>query len=88
LEVFYSSKYKKDLKNMRKRSDFKEEELDKVVNALVRKQPLNKKYKDHPLAGEWKGYRDCHVQNDVVLFYKIEDGVLHLARLHAHANFL
>ena len=28
------------------------------------KQPLDSKYKDHKLVGNWKGHRECHIEPD------------------------
>ncbi|MPX07613.1 type II toxin-antitoxin system YafQ family toxin [Moraxella catarrhalis] len=44
------------------------------------------KYKDHAPTGNWQGWCDCHVANDLVLIYKIDDGILHLARLNSHSE--
>jgi mRNA interferase YafQ len=32
---------------------------------------LPKRYKDHPLKGNWKGYRDAHIEPDWLLIYRI-----------------
>ena len=40
--------------------------------------PLPAKYSDHPLHGDKRGYRDCHIQDDWVLIYKIDKNVLTL----------
>jgi len=45
--------------------------LIEVIRKLTEEKPLEAKYCDHPLKGEWKGFRDCHIQNDWVLIYKI-----------------
>ncbi len=42
------------------------------------KIPLDEKYKDHPLSGNYKGYRECHIQPDWLLIYLIEDDILTL----------
>ena len=43
--------------------------LTDVLHALVRDTPLEEKYRDHPLSGEWTGFRDRHVKPDLVLIY-------------------
>ena len=47
--------------------------LRKVMDMIVNEQPLPEKYEDHPIHGEWEGSRDCHIQGDWVLIYKIND---------------
>ena len=37
--------------------------------------PLPAEWKDHPLKGEWAGYRECHVGGDFLLVYKVDDEV-------------
>lgn len=41
---------------------------------------------DHPLAGNWKHFRDCHIEPDWLLVYKIEGEDLHLTRTGTHAD--
>lgn len=60
--------------------------LIEVLGCLTRQEPLPAKYKDHALTGNYKGWRDCHVQNDLVLIYRIDDDTLHLARLNSHSE--
>ncbi|MBR5704857.1 MAG: type II toxin-antitoxin system YafQ family toxin [Deltaproteobacteria bacterium] len=44
-------------------------------------------FRDHPLIGDWHGYRECHLKPDLLLIYKTsEAGVLWLARLGSHAE--
>ena len=62
-------------------------DLKPVLEALVRDQPLDPRHRDHPLAGEWKDHRDCHVKPDLVLIYrKPDDATLQLIRLGSHSE--
>jgi len=36
--------------------------LDKVMGMIVMEQPLPPHYEDHPLSGNWKGCRECHIE--------------------------
>ena len=49
-----------------------------------------KQYLDHTLKGNRKGFRDCHIQNDWVLIYKIDKNVLTLilSETGTHADIL
>ncbi len=62
--------------------------LTEVMEKLVKEQPLEAKYCDHPLKGDWKGFRDCHVMGDWVLIYKIdkEKKKIVFARLGSHSE--
>jgi len=57
-----------------------------ILNSLIADEVLHQKYKDHQLTGNLKEYRDCHVQNDLVLLYqKIEDRLI-LCRIGTHSE--
>jgi mRNA interferase YafQ len=61
--------------------------LPAVLTLLATDTPLPAKYVDHPLRGEWKDFRDCHVKPDLVLIYrKPAADVLQLARLGSHSE--
>lgn len=63
-------------------------EWAEVVTCLVQRVPLPDKYRDHALTGNLKGFRDCHVKNDLVLLYKIshDDQTLELHYLDTHSE--
>ncbi len=87
LTIYRSSRFKKDVKRLKKRgADFGE--LKTVIRMLQRGETLPPKYKDHPLKGEYKGCRDCHLAFDWVLIYAIfeDEGELALIRTGTHAD--
>ena len=49
-------------------------------------QGLPERYKDHPLKGDWKGYRDAHVGPHWLLIYRVVGDELHLVRTGTHAD--
>ncbi len=64
------------------------EKLKKVVRLLVEEQLLPDRYRDHSLVGDWAGYRDCHIESDWLLLYKInlDEKILTLARTGTHSD--
>ena len=34
---------------------------------------LKRAYRDHSLKGNWKGYRECHIDADWLLIYRVEN---------------
>lgn len=60
--------------------------LQSVVNILVHRLPLQAKHRDHPLSGEWDGYRDCHIEPDWILIYHSTASELILERTGTHAD--
>lgn len=85
LEIFRTSKFKKDFKIIKKRH-WDIEKLKKVIIILIEKEELPTEYKDHSLQGIYKGYRDCHIEPDWILIYKIENNILYLARTGSHSD--
>ena len=76
-ELILTGKFKKGLKLARKRG-LDIELLEDVVDKLQKDIPLEEKYKDHDLKGNWKGFRECHIQPDWLLIYLKEKEVLTL----------
>ena len=76
-DVIQTRTFRKSLKRMVKRGKEKSKLL-KVVNMLARGIPLPPEYKDHALSGNLAGLRDCHIENDWVLLYFIQDNILTL----------
>ena len=80
-----TSAYKKDLKRVTRRS-YDLTLLADVLNALCADRHLSTARRDHPLKGEWKGWRECHIQPDWLLIYKTTDSEVLLARTGTHAD--
>jgi mRNA interferase YafQ len=57
------------------------------VAMLAADQPLPRRNVDHPLSGEWRDFRDCHIRPDLVLIYRKPDATsLELVRLGSHSE--
>jgi mRNA interferase YafQ len=59
-------------------------ELKTIIESLVMGQPLDSKYKDHKLVGNWKGLREYHVEPDWLLIYRINGDNLELVQTGSH----
>lgn len=80
-----STRFRRDIKRLqRQRKDLFR--LEVVVNNLVGNAPLAEQYRDHALKGNWKGLRECHIQPDWLLVYRIEGEELQLVRTGSHAE--
>ena len=86
-EIYPTAKYRSDVK-LAKRRGYDLSLLTDVVCILASGEPLPKRYLDHPLSGNYNGYRECHVTSDWLLIYKIENNrlVLILARTGTHSD--
>ena len=87
LDIILSNQFKKDLKTAKKRG-YNLDLLDEVVTKLSNKQLLEAKNRDHELSGIYKGFRECHIQPDWLLVYRINnnDLILFLSRTGTHSD--
>ena len=89
LDIRFSVQFKKDFKHALKQG-LSEEKLTKVLEYLVNDRPLPRKYRDHALAGsrKYKNARECHIQPDWLLIYRIlkSELVLELLRTGSHSD--
>lgn len=85
LEIELTNSIKKDLKKYKHQKEVLLE-LQKIIELLVNKRSLPTKLRDHNLTGNWFNHRECHVKNDVLLIYKIEDNILFLSRFGSHSE--
>ena len=80
-----TAKFKRDLKRQVKRG-LDPTNLHAVITVLHARRPLPESLRDHGLAGEWKGWRVCHVEPDWVLVYRTTETELILGRTGSHAD--
>ena len=83
LEVVTASAFKRDVKKLHGKDM---EKLKKVIRLLANADPLPQTYKDHALIGQWKSYRDAHIEPDWILIYRTNEQSLYLARTGSHAE--
>ena len=88
--IKYTAKFKRDY-HREKKSGRHRDRLDEtllfIVKFLVTDRLLASRYHDHPLAGEWKDNRNCHIRLDLILIYrKPDDETLELVRLGSHSQ--
>jgi mRNA interferase YafQ len=86
-QIRWTNQYKKDVKLAKKRN-YNISELLEVVKKLSFGLPLEEKYKDHALEGNWKNHRELHIRPDWLLIYQIKDDILilELSRTGTHSD--
>lgn len=86
-DIIWTTKFKKDYKLAVKRN-LDISLLDDIIRTLSRGETLPEKNRDHELAGDWVGYRECHIQPNWLLIYRIENDVLvlTLSRTGTHSD--
>ncbi len=77
--------YKREVKGKYRKT--LSDSLGDVLMFLVNDKPLDPRYHDHDLSGNWAGYRECHIKPDLLLIYrKSNPNILRLARLGSHSE--
>ncbi len=86
-KVKFTTQFKKDIKRAQKQHK-NLDELFKVVDLLANDIPLEEKYRDNNLSGQYFSYRECHIEPDFLLVYKKESDVLVLIlyRIGSHSD--
>ena len=85
-ELNRSTRFKRDYKLMKKRGKDMDK-INSVILMLANDEELPPALCDHPLSGNWSGFRDCHIKPDWVLIYqKIDNQLLALEELRLEAT--
>lgn len=87
LQLVTTSKFRKDYKRIKKRK-YDISLLEEVIDTLLREEELEPKYRDHPLTGNYTGFRECHIQSDWLFIYMISDSelILTASRTGTHSD--
>lgn len=87
LKVVLSNQFKKDLKLAQKRG-LDIDLLTEIVDKIASGEELPPKNRDHNLSGVYADFRECHIQPDWLLIYKIEENdlMLFLYRTGSHSD--
>ena len=81
----YSSQFARDVQRMLKRGK-DGEKLKTVMTTLVEDEPLPERYRDHVLIGNYRGRRECHIEPDWLLIYKLVEQEIILERTGTHSD--
>lgn len=85
MNIVWIGQFKKDYKRAKKQN----RDIDKlrtVIELLTQRKPLPAKYRDHKLTGYSKEHRDCHIEPDWLLIYRIDGDDLILERTGSHSE--
>lgn len=87
LKLVTTGQFRKDYKRMKKRGcDIRL--LEEVINLLLSERPLDERYRDHGLVGNYAGFRECHILPDWLLIYAAdkEQLILTASRTGTHSD--
>ena len=81
----YTTQFERDLRLLQRRGkDI--EKLKEVLKALINEELLAERYRDHPLKGNYKNRRECHLEPDWLLIYKLNDDEIIFERMGRHSD--
>lgn len=88
-DIEVTSRFKKEYKKAQKQG-LDAGLLKNIITLLANGEKLPAENRDHPLSGDWKGYRECHIQPDWLLIYKVQNDILviTLARTGTHSDLI
>lgn len=81
-----TKRFRKDFRREKRTDAGAADLLRNVVDLLVEGKELPEFLKDHPLRGNWKNCRECHLRPDLLLIYQITDDGITLVRLGSHSE--
>ena len=89
LDVAFTLQFKKDMKRKRKQgADLAK--IDEIITMLRRGESLPERNRDHALSGTYRGHRECHIEPDWLLIYRLDSNLLVLTavRTGSHSELL
>jgi mRNA interferase YafQ len=81
----YTKQFEKDLKRCQRRNK-RMEKFKLVAETLIAGNELDSIHRDHKLIGNFVGRRECHLESDWLLIYKLEEERIIFERMGTHAD--
>ena len=85
LEIEIHKSFTKDLKKAKLNST-NSAKLFIYISLLLNGKDLPPDAKDHSLSGKYKDTREFHISGDLLVVYRIDNGVLKLVRIGTHSQ--
>ena len=81
----YTTQFERDLRLLQRRGkDI--EKLKQVLMTLINEEPLAERYRDHPLKGNYRNRRECHLEPDWLFIYKLSGDEIIFERTGRHSD--
>lgn len=81
----YTKQFSKDIKRCQRRGK-NLEKFKIIVRTLLSGKPVDAIHRDHKLSGNLVGRRDCHIESDWVLIYRVESDQMYFERMGSHSD--
>jgi mRNA interferase YafQ len=85
LTPIYTNRFEKDLKLMTKRGP-DPKSMKAIIRKLIDETPLERKHRDHLLVGNFKDRRECHIEPDWLLIYRLDGDMIIFERTGTNAD--
>lgn len=87
-DITFASRFKKELKKYVKRTDFPLSEYKIILDALIKRKRIEKKYNNHKLSGNWVGTYELHLKPDILLIYEVDHSakLIYMLRIGSHSE--
>ncbi len=81
----YTRQFERDIKRAKKQGK-NLEKIKIIIRTLLQEKPLDPIHRDHKLIGNYQGRRECHIESDWLLIYKIEVERIIFERTGSHSD--
>lgn len=85
LKASYTTRFKRDLKRVKRRGK-DTDKIKAVMSMLIDEEKLEDNYRDHVLVGSYLGRRECHIEPNWLLIYKLDNDEIIFERTGSHAD--
>ncbi len=82
----FTNQFEKDISLAKKRAKNINKLKVVIAHLIADESPLPKKYKDHTLIGNYIGRRECHIEPDWLLIYKLTGDEIIFERTGTHSD--
>ena len=85
--LFATNKFKRDLKKCKRQSK-NMQKLHVILELLSSGEALPVANRDHNLTGNYAGHRECHIEPDWLLIYRVNESgkIIELVRTGSHSE--
>ncbi|OGQ74645.1 MAG: addiction module toxin RelE [Deltaproteobacteria bacterium RIFOXYA2_FULL_42_10] len=87
LKIETTNQFERDYKRIEKQGkDINK--LTAIMDTLAHQKPLDLRHRDHKLKGNYTEHRECHIEPDWLLIYKMDlkDRIITFVRTGSHAD--
>lgn len=85
LKIITTKQFEKDVKTSKRRGK-NTLKLREIMTALLNQEKLPLKNRDHLLTGNYANRRECHIEPDWLLIYKLETDCIIFERTGTHSD--